>query len=64
MVSGWVRRAGWRVQYEERHAAAVIRMEMGKQDEIDPIALDAQPVHRDQRGGAAIDQEIRSVPTT
>jgi hypothetical protein len=33
-------------------------MEMGEQDEIDPIALDAEPVHGDQRGSAAIDQEI------
>ena len=47
-----------RVEQKERHAAGVIGMKMGEQNEIDRIAVDSEPVHGDQRGGAAIDQKI------
>src|SRR3984893_17909943 len=40
----------------------MVGMEMGGDDQIDRIAVDAEPLHRDQRRGAAIDKEIYLTP--
>ena len=49
-----------RIEHEERQAREVIAMEMGDQDDVDVITGDAEPLERDQGGGAAIDQKIRA----
>src|SRR5690242_17044864 len=36
----------------------MISMEMRDHDQVDRLALDAEPLQRRQRGGAAVDQEI------
>ena len=46
-----------RVEHEEWNPAEVIGMEVREQDEIYRGAVDAKPLHGDQRGRAAIDQE-------
>ena len=45
-----------RVQHEERQAAEVIAMEVGNQDRVDPVAIDAAPFQRGQGRSAAVDQ--------
>src|SRR5579871_1269083 len=37
------------IQDEERHAATMIRVVMGEEDQINRIAVDAKSLHRDQR---------------
>src|SRR5262245_33416813 len=46
-----------RVEYKKRHAGEMVGVKMREQDQIDCIAIDAQPFHRDKRRGAAIDQQ-------
>jgi hypothetical protein len=45
------------VHQHERHPAAVIAMQMGEEDRVDRIVLDALLRHGDQRRGAEIHAE-------
>src|SRR5262249_35660112 len=46
-----------RVKHEERDAAKMVGVEMREQDEIDAGAVDREPLQRDQRRGAAVNQK-------
>ena len=37
----------------------MIAVQMGDEDGVDLVRLQAEPAHTDQRGGAAIDEKIR-----
>ena len=50
-----------RIEHVERNAAKMVGMEMREQDEVDRVAVDAKPLHRDERRGAAINQKTDSV---
>ena len=43
---------------EERHAADVIAVKVREEDDVDLVAVDRELVHRNERGGAAIDQGV------
>src|SRR5262249_45646083 len=45
------------IEHEERHAAEMIGVEMGHQDRVDGVAVDAPAVDADKRGSPAIDEE-------
>ena len=49
-----------RIEHVERNAAKMVGMEMREQDEVDRVAVDAKPLHRDERRGAAINQKTGS----
>ena len=49
------------VEHEIRNAAEMIAMEMGDQDGVDRVARDAEALEPNERGRAAIDQEIRAL---
>src|SRR5690606_2571949 len=44
------------VQHERRDAAEMIGVEMGDQDRVDRIGIDAEPLYADHRACAAVDQ--------
>ena len=47
-----------RVEYEKRHAAEVIGMEMSQENEIDRVTVNTQLFHADEGRCSAIDQKI------
>src|SRR5262249_162832 len=47
------------IENKERQAAEMIAMQMADDDQIDRVRIDAIALHADERGGAAIDQELR-----
>src|SRR5215210_6938218 len=49
------------LQDEERKPSEVIAVEVRQQDNIDVGGLDLEPLHRDERGGAAVDEQALSV---
>src|SRR5579871_3333240 len=51
--------AEMRLEHEIRNAAEMIAVEVAEEDRVDGVARNAEPLEPDQRGGAAIDQEIR-----
>lgn len=49
------------LEHEEWNAAHVVCMKMCEKDRIDSVTIDAEFFHRNERGGAAIDEKIYSV---
>src|SRR5687768_16687027 len=47
-----------RIEQEERQSAKMVAVEMRDQYQVDAVADDTEPLQRQQRRGAAIDQEI------
>ena len=43
---------------QERNAAEVVAVQMGEDHRIDRSRIDAEVAHRDQRRGAAIDEDL------
>ena len=46
------------LEHEERQAADVIFVKMGEEDDVDLVAIDREPVHRNERAGTAINQRV------
>ena len=60
-TSGFSLRNVLGLQDEERKPSEVIAVEVRQQDNIDVRGLDLEPLHRDERGGAAVDEQALSV---
>ena len=60
-TSGFSLRNVLGLQDEERKPSEVIAVEMREQDNVDVGGLDLEPLHRDERGGAAVDEQALSV---
>src|SRR5438128_1945949 len=48
------------VEDQEGHAAEVITVQVREDDGVDRLRVHAEAAHRDERGGAAVEQHLRA----